>query len=337
MSRLSFQLLECILLVSVFKGGLAFLPSSSTVRQSLSFASTKTTDAEIGTTMEESSTSIFDGTGPIKVDMNDYNLDLDDIAEQWTANVVPKSQMMPEGIYLGAKNTRDIFDDTVKVQVPRKVGAGLGIELLELAGGREDGLGITIVSGLVEGGCADGSDVRVGDSITKVQILDERGEERASIATECFSYDATVDAIVSLPPAESDTETMVISLKRLRRKPKVKVTFQYPPQMGEEDITLELFSGENLRRSMLVKGVKLNDPLARRFDSGGSGDCGAEGTCATCAVAIVQGGDLLSPPGQTEKQIFERNPRWRMSCRTTVGYGMREGELVVRLSPKQWD
>jgi hypothetical protein len=28
----------------------------------------------------------------------------------------------------------------------------------------------------------------------------------------------------------------------------------------------------------------LNDPLARRFDAGvGTGDCGGEGTCCTCA------------------------------------------------------
>lgn len=286
---------------------------------------------------KESSASRFSGAGPIQVDMNDYNLPVDDIAEQWTAVLLPSTPMQEEGVYLGAKNSRELFVDSIKVEVPRKVGAGLGLELLELAGGREDGLGITVVSGLVEGGSADGSPVMVGDSIVQLRVVDKDMNEVASIATECLGYDAMVDAIVSLPPAESDDEKIVLTLKRLRRKPKVKVTFQYPPEMKEDDISLELFSGENLRRSMLVKGIKLNDPLARRFDSGGSGDCGAEGTCATCAVSVVRGEELLSPPGQQEAQIFKPNPRWRMTCKAIVGYGMQEGELVVRLSPRQWN
>jgi ferredoxin len=85
-----------------------------------------------------------------------------------------------------------------------------------------------------------------------------------------------------------------------------------------------------------VRGVKLNDPLARRFDSGGSGDCGAEGTCATCVVNIVKGGNLLSPLKEQEKQILANKPKWRMACRTFVGHGMQEGELTIQVSPRQW-
>ena len=284
------------------------------------------------------------------MDMNQYNLnDSEQIAKEWTAVARPATPLQEAGIYLAAQSSQDLFVDTIAVQLPRVEGQGLGLELMELAGGRGDGIGITIVSGVVPGGCAEGSGIEWGDSISQVQVVGQAAVDDDNmdglveqttvfaVSTECLDYDQTVTAIGSLPPHASGAETVVLTLKRLRRKPKVKINFQYPPEMQEKNISIELFAGENLRRSMLVKGLKLNDPLARRFDSGGSGDCGAEGTCATCAVAITQGDELASPQGIMEKQLFQNNPRWRLSCKTVVGHGMREGEMTVRLSPRQWD
>lgn len=319
----------------------AFIPSSPSARPS-PWTKSRLDMLHID---DQSAASKFSGAGPAKVDMNQYNLPIDRIAEEWTAEMVPATPMQEEGIYLRAKSKKEIMVDTVKVEFPR--GAGLGIELLELAGGRSDGLGITVVAGLVEGGAAEGSDILEGDSIISVGVRRrkasgsganlEESEETIAVPTECLGYDATVDAILSLPPVDPKfDEAIVLNLKRLRRKPKVKVNLQYPPNQGEEDVSLELFAGENLRRAFLVRGVKLNDPLSRRFDNGGSGDCGAEGTCATCAVSVVRGENLLSPPGSTEKQIFKQNPRWRMACKTIVGYGLQEGEMTVRVNPRQW-
>jgi ferredoxin len=285
------------------------------------------------------------GTGALAlVDMNQYNLpNLETVAEEWTANVIPKSSMQDEGIYLGARSSKDIMVDTVKVDFPRK--CGLGLELLEIAGGREDGLGITVVSKIVPGGAADGSGVIEGDSISQITLCKQSSsqsdglpviEDQVAVVVECLGWDKTVEAIQSLPSQETDDETIILTLKRLRRKPKVQVTLQYPPEFGEDDIKIELFAGENLRRALLVRGVKLNDAFAERFDSGGSGDCGAEGTCATCAVEVRKGQELLSPAKTQEAQIFAKKPRWRMACKAIVGHGMQEGELTVRLSPRQW-
>ena len=310
---------------------------------------------------QESSSAKFSGAGAPLVDMNRYNLpSLDEMAAEWTAVAVPATPLQEAGVYLRARNAREIMADTVQVRFPRNIGGGgLGLQLLELAGGRDDGLGIVIVQDVVKGGAAEGSGLLPGDSIIKVEVqrisssssgtstADDdstplqtiENSESCSVDTECLGYDKTVEALQSLPPPVEDTSTseiLVVTVKRLRRKPKVQVTLQYPPSMNEPDVSLELFAGENLRRALLVRGTKLNDPLAARFDSGGTGDCGAEGTCATCAVAVLQGMDLLGPPGQQEAQIFRMKPRWRMTCRTVVGYGMREGELKVRLSPRQW-
>jgi len=294
------------------------------------------------------STSSQMDLGDTIVDMNKYNLPLEAIADEWTANVVAESSMIEAGIYLGAKNSKEILVDTITVGIPRRVGEGLGIQLVEIAGGREDGLGIVVVDGVVEGGCADGTEVRAGDSITAITLRKTKEGSGSgglsdieivdSIATECFGYDKTVEALLSLPPPESDgSELIVLTLKRLRRKPKVTIKLQFPPQQNEPDTIIELFAGENLRRAMLVRGVKLNDPLSNRFDTGGTGNCGADGTCATCVVDVRQGDDLLSPKGQQEKQILEKNPRWRMACKTVVGFGQQEGGMTIRVNPRQWD
>lgn len=292
------------------------------------------------------------------MDRNVYNIPLEQIAQEWTAEIVPESSLREGGIFLGAKSSKEIMVDTITVQLKRRIGQGLGLELLEIAGGREDGLGITVVDGIVDGGIAEdqclvsGEKVMVGDSIVALSVIkkysnddsDENNDDGLSqqeviesVATECYGYDKMVEAITSLPAAESIDERIVLTLKRLRRRPKVTLKLQYPPSQNEPDTTLELFSGENLRRAMLTRGVKLNDPLSERFDSGGLGDCGAEGTCATCVVNIVEGADLLNPQKIQESQILKKNPRWRLACKAIVGYGDREGSMTVKVNPRQWN
>lgn len=284
-----------------------------------------------------SSASIFTGTGKTKVDMNQYNLPLDQIAEEWSANLKAQSAMSEGGAFLSPKNTQEIFADTVKLSFPRRLDAGLGIQLLEIAGGREDGLGITVVEGIVKGGSADASGIMEGDSIIAISVKSKNSQDNGvSVSTECLGYDATVDAILSLPAASPD-DFFFLTVKRLRRKPKISLNLQFPPSMGEPDQTLELFSGENLRRAMLTRGVKLNDKFSRRFDSGGMGDCGAEGTCATCVVSVTDGFNLMNTAGIQEQQILVKNPRWRLACKTIVGFGMQEGSMTIRVNPRQWE
>jgi len=292
----------------------------------------------------------FAGTGQRTVDMNVYNLDLEVIEAQWTANYVSKTT--PErdaGVYLGASNDRELFVDILKVELPRRKGEGLGIVLQEIAGGRDDSLGITVVSDVVAGSVAAGSDIMPGDSISRIAVVRRQStvvvgqqgladtQDEASVRTECFGYDATVDAILSLPEQQADDESYLLTIKRLRRKPKISVVLQYPPSQGEKDETIELFAGENLRLGMLVRGVKLNDPLAKRFDTKTGGNCGAGGLCRTCAVTVLRGGELLSPQKTNEKQMLADNPRWRLACKSFVGYGMKEGEMVIKVNPRQWE
>jgi ferredoxin len=303
-----------------------------------------------GETSRNVATQILQGAGPAKVDMNRYNLDdLETIEQEWTANLVQKATENEVVVLLGAKSDREIFADQIIVLFPRQKDTGLGIELVEIAGGREDGLGITLVTGLVAGGSAEGSEILPGDSIVEVSIIRrnratvgkvglEEAQEEFIVPTECLSYDATVDAITSLPAVRAECDEFYqMKLKRLRRKPKVTIKLQYPKSQNEPDATLELFSGENLRQGMLLRGVKLNDPLAKRFDTKNGGNCGAGGLCRTCLVSVSKGDEMLNPQKVAEKTMLADSPRWRLACKAIVGFGMQEGQMTIQVNPRQWD
>jgi ferredoxin len=273
--------------------------------------------------------------------MDKYNIPLQQSIEQWTAVLQAKTSMQEEGVFLRPKNDKELFVDTLTFAVKRE--GGLGLLLTELAG-REDGVGITIVEEVLRGSNSDGVGILPGDSVVALTVLSTSGsgtsntrETRVSVSTECLAYDATIEAITSLPPPTSAEDVVALTVKRLRRQPKVNIKLQYPPYLNEPDVNIELFAGENLRRAMLTRGIKLNDKLAQRFDSGGSGDCGSDGTCATCVVGVTKGMELLSPMKEQEGQILKKKPRWRMACKAVVGYGMAEGDMTIQVNPRQWE
>ena len=255
-----------------------------------------------------------------------------------------KTAQTEAGVRLQCKSN-DVFVDTVTVTYPRRQ-ASLGLELLELAGGRRDGLGITVVSDIFKGGPAEGCDIQIGDAISQVSVLQSRStnanggladvEQVFSVSAEALDYDATVDALQTLPPLK-DNQEIRLKLRRLRKRPVVNVNLQFPPSQNEPDTTITLFAGENLRQGILVRGVKLNDELAKRFDTKQGGNCGAGGLCRTCAVSVLRGQELLNPQRIAEQQMLQDSPRWRLACKAIVGYGMKEGEMTIRVSPNQWD
>ena len=63
------------------------------------------------------------------------------------------------------------------------------------------------------------------------------------------------------------------------------MTLQFPDE-ERDDESLMMLPGQPLRQTILSRGIKLNDPLALRFDSGGPGDCGGEGEAAVVNTRI---------------------------------------------------
>ena len=207
----------------------------------------------------------YAAAGAPAVNMDTYNLPLERTINEWTAVVQAQTSMQDEGIYLRAKD-KDLFVDTLQFTLKRE--GGLGLLLTEIAGGREDGVGITIIEEVLEGGNAYGCGIVPGDSIVALTISSTNEEDgmnvqelRTDISTECLGYDSTIEALTSLPPIESSDDKITLTVKRIRKQPKVNVKLQYPPYLNEPDVSIELFAGENLRRAMLTRGIKLNDKL----------------------------------------------------------------------------
>jgi len=307
-----------------------------------------------GKTTRNIATQVLQGTGVPTVDLNQYNLPIDVIREGWTVNFVQKATESSGRVKLEAKTNMDHYVELITLAFPRNPETGgLGIELEELAGGRPDGIGITIVAGLVEDGSAEEADLQAGDVLSSVSLIRRRArtddssssssisetQEEFTAATDCLDYDSTVKAIGgTIPALQPDVfeDTFVLEIKRLRRLPKITVKLRYPPSQNEPDGTITLRASENLRQGMLVRGVKLNDPLAKRFDSKSGGNCGAGGLCRTCSVCVMAGQDLLNPQRLAEQQALGDTPRWRLACKAVVGHGMAEGELVVNVNPNRW-
>mmetsp|Transcript_26945 Transcript_26945/g.80786 ORF Transcript_26945/g.80786 Transcript_26945/m.80786 type:complete len:304 (+) Transcript_26945:188-1099(+) len=257
---------------------------------------------------------------------------MDELYAKWGLCVEESTAMKAGGLrytVAGDPGEAALFDvETVEDRVVLTRNPGLGIELLEVANNGE--VGIVVVEGTVPGTSAAGSALRAGDVIASV------GPPGGPFApVEGATWEGTVDALGSV--AGDQVELVV---KRLVRRPRVRVLLKQPNDEGPEQ-TIEVFAGENLRQAMLTRRVKLNDPLARRFDSQGvGGDCGAEGTCCTCAVAVMQGVELLQPQKTQERQIMKTldAPRFRLACKTRVGVDLKSnevGDLVLRLNPRQ--
>eukprot|EP00586_Coscinodiscus_wailesii_P008637 CAMPEP_0172522020 /NCGR_PEP_ID=MMETSP1066-20121228/292899_1 /TAXON_ID=671091 /ORGANISM="Coscinodiscus wailesii, Strain CCMP2513" /LENGTH=315 /DNA_ID=CAMNT_0013304987 /DNA_START=95 /DNA_END=1042 /DNA_ORIENTATION=- len=269
--------------------------------------------------------------GPVTADMNTFNLNLEEASSEWTATLVQNSNTLPDGVYLEAKSNALLFVDTVVNSIVRKSGEGLGIELLELAGGRDDGVGITVVSGLVEGSVSENSGLVPGDSIIQMAVVKGTFEtEIAKIKTECSDWETMVGKIGSLPPPSAEDEKLMVTVKRLRRKPTVTVNVQTAD--GQSTKKLQVLAGQNLRRAMLNQGMQLSDKYAKSYLSGEDklGDCGATGGCGLCKVAVAEGGELLNEPDDDEKSLVDGDNQ-RLSCRTIVGYGLKEGSISVQL------
>ena len=161
-----------------------------------------------------------------------YNVDLAKAAELFTVTVSANDSIdRPAGTPFLDSKDKEYFVDDIEVVVER-VG-GLGLELTELAGGRPDGLGITIIENVVEGSNAAAAGIIPGDSLSfispvikdKIGLTESTSDQANAKVCECRDFDNTMDVLTSLPPAE-DLPKVIVGLKRMRRWPKVKTTVE---------------------------------------------------------------------------------------------------------------
>lgn len=211
----------------------------------------------------------------------------------------------PSGAYRFNANKDFEIDDfeTTIIKNP-----GLGIELEEIANNGE-GIGIVVVTGAVPGSPAAESPLQPGDVIAKV----------GPTIVEAKTFDRLVDVLASADP------TVQLTIKRLIPRVKVDMAVTFAnDEWGAFEETV--YAGENLRRALIARGVKVNDPKLGQ-------SCGGDGTCTTCAVEVLGGAGNLNDVTSPEKIIFAKSPTWRLSCQSSVKeVGVNE-QLKVKIYP----
>ncbi|XP_047070323.1 photosynthetic NDH subunit of subcomplex B 3, chloroplastic-like [Lolium rigidum] len=95
--------------------------------------------------------------------------------------------------------------------------------------------------------------------------------------------------------------------------------------------------GQKLRDIMLEGYIDLYGPYDKPLSN-----CSGGGECGTCMVEVVEGGEMLSPKNEVEKEKLRRKPKsWRLACQATVGKPDSTGQMVIQQLPEwkihEWD
>lgn len=205
----------------------------------------------------------------------------------------------------------------------------LGLILTEMAGNK-DGRGLVLVSEVTGNAAAAQPSIQVGDVLIGLRTTDGKVRERVT----GLNYDLTVEGIGIVKEAAMAVDGVIcIELNRLVKRSAIQVELVLP----DGSVTkVPALAGENLRRLMLRKGVRIYDSKTKRFDMPyATGDCAGEGLCGTCLVAVDKGKDLLSAKEGVEEMITRGRPlSWRASCRTVIGPNNEGGVIRVRVQPQ---
>ncbi|CAB9504234.1 2Fe-2S iron-sulfur cluster binding domain [Seminavis robusta] len=207
--------------------------------------------------------------------------------------------------------------------------AGLGLVLTEMASA-PDGRGLVLISQVTGNAAKANPPIQVGDAISGIRA---GGQFRERVTGA--NYDVTVQEIGKAKEiAMNSDQRIFLELNRLVER--ARITVQVDREGKSEAVEIDALAGENLRRLLMRKGIKLYDRKTKRFDMPfASGDCAGEGLCGTCLVAVNKGADLLSPMDNTEKLIMQGRPlSWRASCRTVVGGNNQPGTIMLSTQPQ---
>ena len=92
---------------------------------------------------------------------------------------------------------------------------------------------------------------------------------------------------------------------------------------ANEDKSVTVAEGTNLRRAALENGIDLYKLVAKMMNCGGAGQCG------TCIVNVTEGADRLSERTTPEQRKLKRKPdTYRLACQTKV-----MGDITVKTKP----
>jgi hypothetical protein len=176
--------------------------------------------------------------------------------------------------------------------------------------------------------------IHAGDTIIGIFVGDDFKESVTG-----FDYDDTVEVINRAKKHSLDGKGIIsLELNRMVKKNKVAVVVE--DDHGKVT-NLEALAGDNLRLLLMHHDTKLYAEDTPRLDQPfATGNCGGEGICGTCLVAVRQGGmEHLNKVGPQEMSILKNRPAtWRAACKTVVGADNIEGTTIrIRVHPQTSD
>ena len=215
---------------------------------------------------------------------------------------------------------------------------GLGLDLLEMDKLERSEFGIVLIGGIAAGSNAatplSGS-FALGDALVSVEAILAGGAVENKRPLEGLSFDATVSVLSTF----TSYDTVRIVVKRLAERRVVTVKVAGPDGVPYTELKVLSGLGANLRTILQASNINMYAPSTARFDSPyETGNCGGDGTCGTCIVAITSGANLLNARVRSEDKALKIQaaaPNWRWACRTLVAEDEdAEGEVKLRLRPQ---
>jgi hypothetical protein len=256
----------------------------------------------------------------------DLSVELDEIGHKLRLHAFD----VDTGVY--GFESKDRFYGIENIRTQLHFEPSLGLELTEVAHSDVDHRGLVFVSKVDGNAMHEGTPIHVGDTIVGVFVGEDFKE-----STTGFDYELTTDVISRAKNHAIATGQGHISLELNRLVKRATVQVEIEEEHGKVT-TIEALAGDNLRLVLMHHHAKLYDGKTPRLDQPSlTSDCGGEGICGTCLVAVRKGGmSHLNDIGPQESSILMGRPAtWRAACKTIVGADNEEGTtLRVRLHPQ---
>eukprot|EP01038_Epipyxis_sp_PR26KG_P009769 gene9769-13140_t len=259
-------------------------------------------------------------------------ISIDELYPKWSLVQYGQSSSDNSNYGLVCKD-KNYFIEVIKIKSLSKVN-GIGIDLIEVAL-IDKKHGIVLINDIIPGSNADKCGLlQLGDIITSV-IIDNN-----TINVEGMNFDELIKVLGSISTNEFD-----IIIKRLSPRKEVKVEIVGPQGEFVTECTVLSGYGTNLRALLQSKNIKLYDERTSRFDSPyQTGNCGGDGTCGTCVVAVLEGKELLNEKVRVEDMALKKQfapPNYRWSCRAQIApeTPKKGGSIKIKLRPQTtlWD
>lgn len=268
----------------------------------------------------------------VEAELNDQHLE--GIAHKFRLQVYD----VDTGVYGFESKDPDMGIEVIHAQVQMDSNGWLGLDLTEVAHSDVDHRGLVLVSAVSDQQHHQTQDIQMGDTIVGVFVDDTFAE-----STTGLDYDETVriinDAKLHATKRRSlehgQAGKLTLELNRLVKRATVQV--QIVDDNDNVVTELNAKAGDNLRTFLMHHNTQIYDKDRHRLDQprvAGS-NCGGEGICGTCVVAIQDGMEHLNKVGPQESTLLKGLPSdWRATCKAVIGAdNVTDTILRVRLHP----